>query len=449
MSMKAIREAALGCMLATAALAAQAPPGGRPPQTAPSQQAQTPPGKPTFVVTVDMVTNDVIPRDSRGQFVADLKVEDFEVLEDGVPQDIVNFTLIQGGRAYNQLAPPPPPQREGIILPPPRPTVDTSGRIFILYVDDLHLSFRNTGRLRELVKSVATNLIHEGDMFAIQSTGPSSIAIDLTYDRKRIDEAIKKLSGSGLSPKDIIEGPQSGEGPSEVRYRANVAFATAYETIQTLEQVRDRRKAFVYISEGYDFNPFYNSRFGIDRFQISERIRDNSGTDDPSGEGTGGTGNLTPEEEAIQRGEDYDPWIKHGQEFAEADLVAQLADLTRAANRANVSIHTVDPRGLVGMPDIEYNLDMVEWQKYVQKSVDSLRVLAELTGGIAVVNQNDFDRALKRIDAETSDYYMIGYYSKNPDPLRRTREITVNVKRPGVSVQARRFYTLKRPPRAK
>jgi len=40
-----------------------------------------------------------------------------------------------------------------------------------------------------------------------------------------------------------------------------------------------------------------------------------------------------------------------------------------------------------------------------------------------VVNQNDFDKALKRIDAETSDYYMIGYYSTNPDHLKRTRQI--------------------------
>ena len=43
-------------------------------------------------------------------------------------------------------------------------------------------------------------------------------------------------------------------------------------------------------------------------------------------------------------------------------------------------------------------------------------MLAEETGGIAVVNQNDFDKALKRIDAESSDYYVLGYYSSNPDP---------------------------------
>ena len=58
-------------------------------------------------------------------------------------------------------------------------------------------------------------------------------------------------------------------------------------------------------------------------------------------------------------------------------------------------------------------------------------MLADLTGGIAVVNQNDFDKALKRIDAETSDYYVLGYYSNNPDPLKKRRSIEIKVNTPG------------------
>ena len=64
-------------------------------------------------------------------------------------------------------------------------------------------------------------------MFGIVSTGPSSLAIDLTYDRKILDDAIKKISGNGLKPSDIIQGAEGAEGPSEVRYRAHVAFSTA------------------------------------------------------------------------------------------------------------------------------------------------------------------------------------------------------------------------------
>ena len=97
-------------------------------------------------------------------------------------------------------------------------------------------------------------------MFGIVSTGPSSIAIDLTYDRKRLDEAINKISGAGLKPNEILDVPDGAQGPPEVRYRAHVAFSTANDIMKNLEQVHNRRKAFIYVSNGYDFNPFSKTR---------------------------------------------------------------------------------------------------------------------------------------------------------------------------------------------
>ena len=132
------------------------------------------------------------PATTRASSSPDLTKDDIEVFEDGVAQDVASFTLVHGGRVYNLLAPPPPPPQEGIILPPSRPTNDAAGRIFLLFVDDLHLDFRNTGRIRDLFKKISKTLIHDGDMFGIVSTGPSSLAIDMTYDRKRLDEAIKQ-----------------------------------------------------------------------------------------------------------------------------------------------------------------------------------------------------------------------------------------------------------------
>ena len=75
-------------------------------------------------------------------------------------------------------------------------------------------------------------------------------------------------------------------------------------------------------------------------------------------------------------------------------------------------------------------------------------MLADETGGIAVVNQNDFSKALKRIDAETSDYYVLGYYSKNPDASKRRRQVEVKVARKGASTWFRKEYVLKPPPKA-
>ena len=329
---------------------------------------------------VDVVTTDVIVRDQQGQFVPDLTKDEFTVLEDGVKQDVVSFILVHGGRTTNLAAPPPPPVQEGIILPPSRPTNDASGRIFLIFVDDLHLDFRNTGRIRELFKKIAKDLIHDGDMFGIVSTGPSSLSIDLTYDRKRLDQAIEKISGAGLSPKDILETPEGQQGVPEVRYRAHVAFSTAYDIMGNLEQVHNRRKAFIYVSNGYDFNPFADTRLKNDQKRAQELNGGNSSSDGSS------SGNSN------QSQDDVNPFGKQGNEFADADLASELGYLTRAANRANATIYTIDPRGLVGGPDIDQDVDMMDYQNYVTESQNSLRVLAELTGGYALVNQNDFTK---------------------------------------------------------
>ena len=393
----------------------------------------------TFRIQVDLVTNDIVVRDEKGNFVSDLKQGEFEIYEDGIKQDITSMTVVTGGKVNNLLAPPPPPPPEGIILPPTKPRNDVSGRIFLFFVDDLHLQFHNTGRVRDLFKRISKELVHDGDMFGIVSSGPSSIAVDMTYDRNRLEEAIKKIAGNELKPTDIINGPSGADGPSEVRYRAHVAFSTVAEVLGNLESVHNRRKALIYVSDGYDFNPFQDARLGLmdpnspfaqNEFRKSENQANSSS-------GSGATSDPLTQQQ------------QQSEQFSDADLARDLGDLTRTANRANVTMYTIDPRGLVGMGDIDEQVDPSQWAEFVRKSQDSLRVLAEETGGIAVVNQNDFSKALKRIDAETSDYYVIGYYSKNPDASKRRRNIEVKVMRPGQKWQvwARKEYVLKAQPR--
>jgi VWFA-related protein len=414
----------------TAGLSAQTP---APPQGAapPAQE------KPTFKVQVDLVTSDIIVRDEKGNFIPDLKEEEFEIYEDGVRQDVSSMVVVTGGRVTNVLAPPPPPPPEGIILPPSRPRTDVSGRIFLFFVDDLHLQFHNTGRVRELFKKISKELVHDGDMFGIVSSGPSSIAIDMTYDKSRLDEAIKKIAGNELKPTDIINGASGAEGPSEVRYRAHVAFSTVNDLLNNLNSVHNRRKALIYVSDGYDFNPFQDARLGLmdpnSPFAQNEFARSQNQS-------------LSGEENSGNRGDPFTQQQKQSETFADSDLARELGELTRQANRSNVTMYTIDPRGLVGMGDIDEQVDPQQWAEYVRKTQDSLRVIAEETGGIAVVNQNDFSKALKRIDAETSDYYVLGYYSKNPDATRRRRQVQIKITRKGADVWFRKEYVLKSPP---
>jgi len=417
-----------------------------PPAQKPQEGVLTPPQQQTPVIrrSVDLVTTDLIVRDDQGQFVSSLTKKDFDVYEDGVKQDVVTFVLTHGGRVLNDSAAPPPPQQEGLLLPPPRPTNDASGRIFLIFVDDLHMDFRNTGRIRDLFKKISKELIHQDDMFGIVSTGPSSIAVDMTYDHKRLDEAINKIAGNGLKPDEIIDVPDGSQGPPEVRYRAHVAFSTAYDVLKNLEQVHNRRKAFIYVSDGYDYDPFKKGRQAA---AIERQGGSCTNPADPTSCSAPGAGATSGDPSSQSNQPDVNPFDQNhtSNEFAAADLAAELSELTKEANRANVTMYTIDPRGLVGGPDLDQTkVDMTDWQDYVRESQNSLRVIAELTGGMAVVNQNDFDKALKRIDAETSDYYVLGYYSSNPDPLKKKRNIEIKVNK-GVKYDLRykTSYTLK------
>jgi VWFA-related protein len=278
-------------------------------QPAPQQPT---PQQPTFRVAVDLVTTDVIVRDQREQFVSDLKPDEFEVFEDGVKQQIVSLVLTHGGRVFNVQAPPPAAAPEGIILPPARPTNDAAGRVFLIFIDDFHLAFQQTPRTRDLMQRMLRNLVHDGDMFGMVSTGTSSISEQLTYDRQVLESAISRVTGSGLTPEDIIKGMQNNQG-SELRYRAHVAFKTAYELMRNLENLRNRRKAVIYISSGYDFNPFETSRLKYQAEMYGVDTNDR---------------------------QQFDPFTMARDQnttFAEADLVHELSELTRAANRANAT----------------------------------------------------------------------------------------------------------------
>jgi VWFA-related protein len=188
-----------------------------------------------------------------------------------------------------------------------------------------------------------------------------------------------------------------------------------------LEQLRNRRKAVLYISSGYDFNPFVETRDQTFADKFGETL------------------------DEVQSAPFY-RLQSQSQDFLSADLFLQLTELTRAANRANATFYTIDPRGLVAGPDMDVtNINQQEWGEFVRETQTSLRVLAEMTGGIALVNTNNFDDGLRRIDAETSDYYVVGYYSSNADQTVRTRDLEVRVNREDAEVRSRTSYSLQLP----
>ena len=423
----------LWCAAAAAGLASSAAA-----QTAPAGQrgagvfAPRSPQPGTFRSGVTLIRTDVIVRDADGIFVNDLTPADFRVQEDGVHQEVASLVLVNGGRVFNQLSPAPVAQ-EGIILPTSRNANNTAGRIIIFFVDAMHLLPESTPRVRHFVKEVADVLVHDGDLAGLISNDSGGTAIDLTYDRELVKSAVDRIMGTGLTARELITDMQDGrEGPEELRWRAHRAFMTVNTLLTNLESVQDRRKVLIYVSTGYDLNPFALQRLHRDN-RADMYLRDR-----PSDLAAGNPGipaELIDPFERVQR---------QGTVFADTELIGELAELADTANRTNTTFYTMDPRGLVSSPDIDYDVPLDAWREYMQATRSSLRSLAELTGGISIVNTNNFDGLLRQIDAETSDYYVLGYYTSNPDPAHRRRALDVTVAREGVSVQSRTSYTFSR-----
>ena len=367
------------------------------------------PGQSTFRATTDAYQAAVIVREKNGQFVPTLKPSDFEIREDGVLQKLVFHLLSFGGRQTSSSLDKALAHTEGVVLPTKAPPVMTSGRVFVIFIDDLHILASDSVKARHVVKEIQA-ILHDGDQIAIVSTGPSSIAINPTLDVTRVDEAIEHLMGDALDTTAIVTGAQTAEGPAQLRHNTHVAFNTAYEILKQLEDVRDKRKSFLYVSEGYDFNPDKEARFEFYRQQFQQTA--NNTTD-----GTNATSAPT-----------QNPFESGSHALADANLIREIDELCRAAKRANVAFYTIDPRGLIAGGDIADNLSIRDVLDHVREQTSSLMVLAEQTGGRALVNSNGTKEFLKQVDNETSDYYMVGWVSTNPDPLKRYRKIEITIK---------------------
>jgi hypothetical protein len=117
---------------------------------------------------------------------------------------------------------------------------------WLIIVDDLHLDFRNTGHLRTLLKTIAAELIRDGDEVALHSTGPSSVSVAWTHDRSAVDSVINKIAGNSLRVSDILAITRDLTPTNEVDYRATLALSRVNEIIAILEPA-----VVIYISNGY------------------------------------------------------------------------------------------------------------------------------------------------------------------------------------------------------
>jgi len=121
--------------------------------------------------------------------------------------------------------------------------------------------------------------------------------------------------------------------------------------------------------------------------------------------------------------------------------VSELQDIYQAANRSNVAIYPIDPRGMTGN---DRGTTAGQMMNFTIGDRDMLRALALETGGRAIVYRNDIRGEIQQIVRDASAYYLIAYESPHPEDGKFHR-VTVHVKRPRATVFARTgYWSLKR-----
>ena len=148
-------------------------------------------------------------------------------------------------------------------------------------------------------------------------------------------------------------------------------------------------------------------------------------------------GGLATHLGAIKQGRKTVLFVSEG--FVEP--VSELQDVFQAANRSNVAIYPIDPRGMTGN---DRGTTAGQMMNFTVGDRDMLRALALETGGRAIVYRNDIRGEIQQIVRDASAYYLIAYESPHPDDGRFHR-VTVRVKRPRATVFARTgYWSLKR-----
>src|SRR5262249_28282947 len=103
-----------------------------------------------------------------------------------------------------------------------RAAAQDPGVTWLIFVDDLHFDFVNTGHVRPLLRAIASDLIRDGDAFVLRCSGPSP-SLPFTTERARLDAAIGRIAGNMLPPDALLRPASSDGSQDERRYRASVA----------------------------------------------------------------------------------------------------------------------------------------------------------------------------------------------------------------------------------
>jgi VWFA-related protein len=346
---------------------------------------------PTFRGGVNIVSVDVIVTDDAGNPITNLTREDFEIVEDGVPQVIEQFRPIDlGGSPVADDRPLPAiGTREVEETEAARP----DARLIAFFLSDYQVCWERQAEVRETLARFIRTGLRRGDLVAVFDPLVPVGAVLFTYDHEAVARAVAGFEArkGDYTPRNDMETEQwlvanrmaENQG-AFVRQMEEIRAAVVRDALKALAvrlgSTREGRKSVVFVSEGF-----------------------------PPGFAT-------------------DP--------------RPLQEITRDANRHNTSLYVLDPRGFApGRLGLDARTVRPfcpgEGNRAVQ---DTLRFLADETDGRAIVNTERLSDGLAQMMRDSSAYYLLAYVPARVHADGRFHEIDVRVKRRGAVVRGRKGY---------
>lgn len=348
------------------------------------------PTPPVFRAAVDLVQVDVRVVDANGQFVRDLRRDEFRVFENGVEQPLSTFSLVELPLTMTTAASVAGRRVESDVAS----NADlVDGRLYVIVMDDRakqdgeqDYTLRSP-TFRAIAREFVEQHMTDADRAAVVATsGRTDLASDFTGNRKELLAAIDRFQeGYGATPFATSFG--SGLGT------LHFAMQSLRDVATWLGRMPGRRKAMVIVTEEL-------SGMDAELFELAEANEVNT----------------------------------------------DVRGLVASAARANVALYILDPVGNPSKPAPGIKPIFVDDKRDLSLGRrTALEDLANATGGFALTGSNLFTAAMDRIVVENSSYYLLGYSSNNPKQDGKFRRLRIEVTRPGLSVNSRVGYWADKP----
>ncbi len=382
------------------------------------------------VVDVNIVNLEVYVTDKKGNRITGLKKEDFELFVEKKPVAITNFYAVEGGVAHTEGGIPlaaPEDLDPRLAADDRRRRVPEDQRLhLVVYVDNLNLRPFTRNRALRYVRNFLRNRLRPGDEVMLVTYERSlHVRHHFTSDPEIIGSAlyeVEEMSGMGVHAdserRDILRDIYDAQSVNVVRGRATQyaesLFSDMRFTIDALTEIVDNlaglpgRKAILYVSDGLPM------RAGEDIFHAMNDEFQNTA----------------------------DNILMDGLRY---DLSRDFQKLTSRANAHRVTFYALEAAGLRTYSYMDASNASIGGgsridQIHFTNIQSTLRLMARETGGMVLVNTNNFQPLLDRVAEDFDTYYSLGFSPGSAESGRYHR-FSVKVKgRKGLVVRTRDGY---------